>query len=991
MSKFYGECVSGDTLVFTNGGGLKSIEETIHTEAVHSTIAFNFETGNTSVLPVKNTFDKGIQETLRITAPHGNIEVTPSSRLLTLKEGKPIWMFADDLKIGDQIAAPRKISIEKAEIPLILSYLNDNTLVGGSLVKTLFLGTTEHENSKDMSQKIGVPARKFSDLKYSISRGRKSRAEYVKKLFALYPEENQEFLQLSQNRKVPLFMTRDLMYILGLLAGDGHLRYSSVMNSVTQIILTNQDSAVQQRYFKAIKHTFNLELRQFKGDDCSFYFTSSPIGNLIHNLGIPYSRKSANVKVPPYAITLPDKMLVSYLQGLFDSDGSIQFTSKSKKKGRAIQIAYYSKSKDLVMGIKLCLLRFGILSTLRFRPKDCIWVLIISDVDSIDKFREHISFTQESRLEKLRQESITAWTSPKYDRIPVARWIYEIGKEVRLTHRKLLQHGINPRVRGLTQNQLRTAYRLLKQKGLDQRKLNLIAHLLDMEVIWTPIRDIETSESHVYDFEVPEHHNFVANGLIVHNSEQRVRGIFEDAEKNAPSIIFIDEIDSIAPKREEVTGEVERRVVAQLLALMDGLKGRGKVIVIGATNRPNALDQALRRPGRFDREIEIGIPDKTARLEILMVHTRGMPLAETVDLLTLSERTHGFVGADVAALTREAAMHTLRRLLPEIKFEEEALPPEVLQNLIVTKEDFEESLKSIDPSAMREVLIELPDVHWEDVGGLSDVQQKLVEMIDWPIRRPDIFDKHGVDPPRGILLFGPPGTGKTLLAKAVANESEANFIAIRGPEVLSKWVGESERAIREIFRKAKQAAPCIVFLDEIDSIAPRRGSFEGGSHVTETVVNQLLSSMDGIENIAGVVVIAATNRPDMIDPALLRAGRFDRLILVPSSDENARLEILKIHTRNMRLGPDVELAELASQMEGYVGADIENVCREAVMIALRQEIEADFVNLRDFKEAMESVHPSITPQTTEFYNELEKKLFGRIVEREMHRDKEFYA
>lgn len=991
MSKFYGECVSGDSLVFTNGGGLKSIEETIHYETVHSTIAFNFDSGNTCVLPIKKTFDKGTQETLRITAPHGNIEVTPSSRLLTLNEGKPIWVFADELDIGDQIAAPRKITIEKTEIPLILSFLNDNTLVGGSLVKTLFLRTSEYGKNKIMGQKIGVSAKKFKDLKYGIKKGRKALAKYVKRLFAFYPENNQEFLQLSENRKAPFYMTEELMYILGLLSGDGHLRHSSVMDSVTQIILTNKDSAVQKRYFKAIKNAFNVELRQFKKNDCSFYFTSSPIGNLLHNLGIPYSKKSANVKVPPYAITLPDQMLGSYLQGLFDADGGIQFTTKSKKKGRAIQITYYSKSKDLVMGIKLCLLRFGIVSTLRFRPRDSIWILTISDVDSIGKFREYISFTHESRLEKLRQESETAWTSPKYDRIPVARWIYEIGKEVQLTHRKLLQHGINPKVRGLTRHQLQKAYEMLSERGVDQTVLNMIQKLLNMKVIWTPIRKIETSQAHVYDFEVPMHHNFVANGLIVHNSEQRVRQIFEDAEKNAPSIIFIDEIDSIAPKREEVTGEVERRVVAQLLALMDGLKGRGKVIVIGATNRPNALDPALRRPGRFDREIEIGVPDKSARLEILMVHTRGMPLADKVDLLGLSERTHGFVGADVAALTREAAMHTLRRILPEIKFEEEALPPEILQKLIVTKDDFEEALKSIDPSAMREVLIEVPDVRWEDVGGLSEVQQKLIEMIDWPIRRPDVFDKHGVDPPRGILLFGPPGTGKTLLARAVANESEANFIAIRGPEVLSKWVGESERAIREIFRKAKQAAPCIVFLDEIDSIAPKRGGYEGGSHVTETVVNQLLSSLDGIENMAGVVVIAATNRPDMIDPALLRAGRFDRLILIPSSDEAARFEILNIHTRNMRLAPDIDLNQIASRMEGYVGADIENVCREAVMIALRRDMETDLITAKDIEEAMKTVHPSITPQAIEFYDQLEKRLHGRIIEKEADRDKTLYA
>ncbi|MFX0085355.1 MAG: CDC48 family AAA ATPase [Candidatus Hodarchaeota archaeon] len=459
-------------------------------------------------------------------------------------------------------------------------------------------------------------------------------------------------------------------------------------------------------------------------------------------------------------------------------------------------------------------------------------------------------------------------------------------------------------------------------------------------------------------------------------SEQRIREIFQQAEKEAPSIIFIDELDSIAVKREEVTGEVERRVVAQLLALMDGLKSRGKVIVIGATNRPNALDPALRRPGRFDREIEIGVPDRNGRYEVLLVHTRGMPLSDDVDLKDLAARTHGFVGADIAALTKEAAMHTLRKVLPKIDFDK-PLTPEILLKLVVSKSNFYEALKSTEPSAMREVLLEIPNIKWEDIGGLENVKQQLIEAVEWPIAHPDIFVHHGISPPHGILLYGPPGTGKTLLAKAVATESQANFIAIRGPELLSKWVGESEKAVREVFRKAKQAAPSIIFLDELDAIAPRRGAFSGGSHVMESVVNQILTLIDGLENLRDVVILGASNRPDMIDPALLRPGRFDRLLLVKPPNLKSREKIFKIHTKKMNLSDDVNLSQLASELEGYVGADIEAMCREAVMIALREDLKTEKISIRHFREAKKVIHPSSNERIIKEFEELERKLLGK--------------
>ena len=421
-------------------------------------------------------------------------------------------------------------------------------------------------------------------------------------------------------------------------------------------------------------------------------------------------------------------------------------------------------------------------------------------------------------------------------------------------------------------------------------------------------------------------------------SEAHLRAIFEKASKNAPAIVFVDEIDSIASKREEVRGDqqVERRVVAQLLALMDGLKERGEVVVIGATNIPNVLDPALRRPGRFDREIAISIPDKNGRLQILHIHTRGMPLAPDVDLERIAGITHGFVGADLEALSREAAMITLRKIMPKIEFEADNIPYELLLELEVTMDDFVNALKEVEASAIREVFTEIPDVGWDDVGGLEEVKRILIETIEWPFRYPDLFKQAKTNPPKGILLTGPPGTGKTLLAKAVANQSEVNFISVKGPALLSKWIGESEKGIREVFKKAKQASPCIVFFDEIDALTPVRGAGGGDSHVTERIISQLLTELDGIEELKGVVVLAATNRSDIIDPALLRAGRFDIQLELPAPDEKARRDILGIHTRGKPLASDVDLNRLAVATDGVVGSDIEGICRRASMLAIRE-------------------------------------------------------
>ena len=468
-------------------------------------------------------------------------------------------------------------------------------------------------------------------------------------------------------------------------------------------------------------------------------------------------------------------------------------------------------------------------------------------------------------------------------------------------------------------------------------------------------------------------------------SEKQLREIFDEAANNAPAIVFVDEIDSICPKREDVSGEVERRVVAQMLTLMDGMQGRDNVIVIGATNRRDAMDPALRRPGRFDREIEIGVPDREGRKEILDVHTRQMPIADDFDVDWVLENSYGFVGADLAALVRESAMKALRRYLPEIDLDEETIPPEVLEKMEVRMDDFRLAIREIEPSALREIYVEIPDVSWDSVGGLTEIKDRLKESVEWPLTKPELFEHFGIKPPRGIVLFGAPGTGKTLLAKAIAHEAKANFISIKGPELISKWVGESEKAIREIFKKAKQSSPSIIFLDEFESIAGMRSSNSqtGGSDVANRVVNQLLASMDGVESLDEVIIVAATNRPEMIDPALLRSGRFERVLHVPPPDKPAREAIMDIHSADMPLS-SFSMKDILGGMEGFTGADIEAVCREAALIAMRAGKKK--VTKGHFEDAISRVRPTVTPEMLEYYSKMEERLTSGLSNIKRSRD-----
>jgi len=679
------------------------------------------------------------------------------------------------------------------------------------------------------------------------------------------------------------------------------------------------------------------------------YICSGILGKIMRYV-LGFDSGARNKRVPAFVFNLNKECLAAFLRGYISGDGSLNMTTP------APMVEVCSENPKLIDDIAYLMLRFGIVGKIYSRKNRPQKRYCFANTADLENFRE-IGFFSDEKNRDIYTYLETTGVSRR-DRVPLTEDIKEICANY-------------PELNAWKESES------IGRAVLERHQPALVQ--LFKDIYWDKIASITEVEApeYVYDIGVEGMHNFVAGfgGIFAHNSEENLRKKFEEAEKNAPSIIFIDELDAIASKREESKGEVERRVVAQLLTMMDGLKSRGKVVVIAATNIPNQLDPALRRPGRFDREIEIGVPSAEGRLNILKIHTRNMPLEEKgkerVDLKELAAVTHGFVGADLSALAKEAAMIVLRRVLPDINLQnDEELPPVLLEKLVIMQQDFRDALKVVRPSALREVLIEIPNITYDDIGGLADVKQELIEAVEWPLKHKDAFERLGVKPPKGVLLYGPPGTGKTLLAKAVAHESEANFILVKGPELLSKWVGESEKAVRKIFEKARQTAPTIIFFDEIDSLAPRRGQ-NSDSNVTERVVNQLLTEMDGLQELNDIVIVAATNRPDILDTALLRPGRFDRIILVPVPDKKSRKQIFEVHLKGMPLAKDVDLNEMVEKTEGYVGADIEAVCREAAILSLRDDIKAKEVNAKYFALALVKVKPSVNKEIEDSYKELE--------------------
>ena len=881
--------------------------------------------------------------------------------------------------------------------------------------------------------------------------------------------------------RLPQKTSSKLMEFLGLVMSDGH-----VDKRKENITFSNEDTLLRERFKKLTKDLFALNnLKEYKDGRVVIY--SKLLAEYTNRLGIDEGKKES--RIPPYIFSLPKKEIESFVKGYFDGDGCVALTpfkTKDDKQFTYPTPKFFCKSKEFLQELQSLMqsrLRISTKLNPHKTPKGLMYELVVRGYEGRKKFL--LIGSSSSKMKKIAKINFNQKIKD-FENIPIPAYLVKSIKE-KMLYKNFRNNDYYIYGKGrFTRYSLNKLFNLAKRYGIIDNNLVQEFNLLNRkEIGWEQIKKINfVGEKELYDFTVDKDSFVIQNLLLLHNSkyygqsEENLRKKFEEAEKNAPSIIFIDEIDAIASKREETRGEVERRVVAQLLALMDGLQSRGKVVVIAATNVPNILDPALRRPGRFDREIEIGVPGKEGRLNILKIHTRNMPLytkdnivkesdfepeykeailnllrykdantrslerainkylvdnpeknelfkkieisklkrymekinydQKIVSLKELAEITHGFVGADLASLAKEGAMIVLRRVLPDIKLkEDEPLPKELLERLILTQQDFKESLKVVRPSALREVLVEIPNVKWFDIGGLNNVKQELIEAVEWPLKHPEAFKRLGVRPPRGILLYGAPGTGKTLLAKAVANESEANFILVKGPELLSKWVGESEKAVREVFKKARQVSPCIIFFDEVDALAPRRG-MSSDSHVSERVVNQLLTEIDGLEDLHDVVVIAATNRPDIVDTALLRPGRFDRMILTHVPDEATRLEIFKVHTKGMPIAVESEkkqkkmiaaktikgevaeteyeaesdngniksredlLKYFAKKTEGYVGADIEAVCREAAILALREDINSRDINKKHFEKALEKVRPSVTKEVERAYEELQE-------------------
>ena len=954
MSKFYGQSLPAEEEVLVVENGLMKrmpIGDIVDGKKEGLQAVCFDKNGAVTIKPVTDLIKhETIGKLLNVQTKSGrSITVTDYHSLFTLGKRGVESIKTADLKANESfIAVPRNLpfperTIERINLlPLLakedhgLRVRNAHLFVQEAKDKIGLERTAEILNVREkyvydiISKHVMLPVHSFLAL--------------VKE--AEIPYEPHQIALSTKGKSIPAVfeLTEDLCAFFGVWLAEG----SYTNKNEVRISVNRNEEIYLVRLCTALFGPVTV-YRKPGADSSDIIICSGALGKVMrHALG--FTSGARNKRVPDWAFNINRTRLSALLRGYISGDGSVN------TKTPAPRVEVSSESPKLIDDVAHLMLRFGIVGKIYGRTHRPQKRYTFANVEDLDAFRD-IGFFASDKNQHIAQYVRRVGTGRR-DHVPL------LGDVADTVH-------TNPAL---------SAWRESESIGRDVPSEHAPALLLQFqEVYWDKVTRITEvpPPQYVYDIGVEGHHNFVAGfgGIFAHNSEENLRKKFEDAEKNAPSIIFIDEIDAIASKREESKGEVERRVVAQLLAMMDGLHARGKVVVIAATNIPNQLDPALRRPGRFDREIEIGVPQYPGRLNILKIHTRNMPLAdkgkEKVDLEKLAAITHGFVGADLSALAKEAAMIVLRRVLPDVNLqEEEELPNELLEKLIITNDDFLDALKVVRPSALREVLIEMPNVTYADIGGLSDLKQELIEAVEWPLKHKDAFARLGIRPPKGILLYGPPGTGKTLLAKAVAKESEANFISVKGPELLSKWVGESEKAVRKVFEKARQTSPCVVFFDELDSLAPHRGASD--ANVTERVVNQLLTEIDGMQELNDVVVIAATNRPDMIDSALLRPGRFDRILLVPVPEKASRKQIFQVHLAAMRTGKDVDIDALVEKTDGYVGADIAAMCREAAMLALRENMKTKDVGMRYFEKALQKIRPSVNKQIEKAYAEFEE-------------------
>ncbi|MBI2583042.1 MAG: AAA family ATPase [Candidatus Aenigmarchaeota archaeon] len=970
MSKFYGESLTPDESIFTIDNGLASVQsigDVVKAKTAEAVAEFDgrgrIEKGMIKSF-IEHPFQKGKKIYEIKTATGRKIKVTDYHSLFALKDGKISDVKTSDITAGDTyLAIPSRLPAPETYKKIdILEEMRDSEILN-----------VRSPQTKEFIQKIGP--KKAAEIlgineKYTYDIYGRNVAISIKDFLKLSRESGIEVdkkkaeIVAKQNAgKLPsaIEIDEDMATVMGLFIAEGSYTTKHAIRITNEL---PESKELVRRFCKK----YGIKLTEYEDD---MLLNSKPLKIVFEKiLGI---KTGAGKKaIPPKLMSMPLNLVKAMLKGYFTGDGSV-YPPKT-----AHTIEATTVSRQLANDLMHTLLFFGIVSkcsTRKERTGSIGHRVLIQSPEGFAKFRE-IGFLDAKRNERI-EKYLAGKKFDKTQKIPIWPGLREIIKSSQRLHAWSKSKTIGKDI-------------LAKELGKTDPKKEMykdVWNIIESDLVWDMVREKKeiSYDGNVYDVSVNPNENFVAGfgGIFCHNSEENLRKIFEQAEKSAPSIVFIDEIDAIAPKREEVRGEVEKRVVSQLLTLLDGLKSRGKIVVIGATNIPNAIDPALRRPGRLDREIAIGVPDRNGRKEVLQIHTRGMPLDKAVDLEKISQVTHGYVGADLTALAKEAAMHALRRVLPDISSikDDKPLPDDILKKLIVTEDDFSHALKMVQPSAMREVLIEIPNVKWSDIGGLENVKQLLTETVEWPLTNPQSFKRMGIRPPRGVLIYGPPGCGKTLLAKAVANESGANFIYVKAAELLSMWVGESEKHVREVFKRAKQVAPSIIFFDEIDALAPKRGT-TADSHTTERVVSQMLAEMSGLEDMHDVVVLAATNRPDIVDSALLRPGRFDRHIFAPTPDMDARLKILQIHTKEMPLD-DVDLKELAEKTDKYSGADIEALCREAAMNALRKDMNNDKITMTDFEAAFNEVRPSVSAEMNALYQKVMEKRREQAVEEDI--------